>query len=99
MMSYREIMDADRRLVILRLLSESGGYQANEYLLHSALPGFGHTVSHDRVRADLDWLAEQGLVTVTATGELRVATLTARGLDVAAGRAEVSGVKRPDPEI
>jgi Fe2+ or Zn2+ uptake regulation protein len=96
-MSYANLITEDRRLVLLRLLAESEGYSANEYLLATALPGFGHNASHDRVRTDLDWLAEQDLVRVERPGEVYVATLTGRGADVAAGRARVAGVKRPLP--
>ena len=96
-MSYKQMVTEDRRLVILKLLAESEGFTANEHLLASALPGFGHSVSHDRVRTDLDWLAEQELVTLASPGGVSVATLTARGDDVAAGRARVAGVKRPVP--
>ncbi|MCS4503881.1 hypothetical protein NYO91_07295 [Arhodomonas aquaeolei] len=96
-MSYAQLVTEDRRLVLLKLLAESEGYTANEHLLATALPGFGHSVSHDRVRTDLDWLAEQGLVTVERPGEVHVATLTTRGSDVAFGRARIAGVKRPAP--
>ncbi len=34
----------DRRLVILRLLEQSGDYRANEYLLRTALESMGHSV-------------------------------------------------------
>lgn len=96
-MTYKTLVTEDRRLVLLRLLTESEGYSANEYLLASAMPGFGHVVSHDRLRTDLDWLAEQGLITITQPGNVYVPTITNRGADVAAGRARVSGVKRPVP--
>jgi Fe2+ or Zn2+ uptake regulation protein len=96
-MSYRDAVDADRRLVVLKLLEAAGGYRANAHLLQSALEGFGHSVSLDRVCADLDWLAEQGLLTVEHTGSVAIATLSQRGLDVAAGRSRVTGVKRPRP--
>lgn len=98
MSSYRELLAADRRLIILRLLAESAEYRANAYLLASALPGFGHSVSHDTVAADLAWLDEQGLASTDDTAGLTVATITARGADVAAGRARHPGVKRPEPE-
>lgn len=96
-MSYERILTEDRRLQILRLLEQSAGYSANAFLLGSALEGMGHAVSQDRLLADLDWLAEQDLVRVDDVGSVAVATLTARGGDVAAGRARVRGVKRPLP--
>lgn len=97
-MSYRDALDSDRRLVILKLLENSAGYTVNEYLIYTALPGFGHDVSMDRVRTDLAWLEEQGLLTLDIPGDVHMARLTQRGVDVAAGRARVDGVKRPGPD-
>lgn len=97
MSTYAQYLDEDRRLTILTLLAEAAGYQANQYLLQSALDGFGHVVSQDRLRSDLSWLAEQGLLTVSATAGVQIAQLSARGLDVAQGRAVHPGVKRPRP--
>src|SRR5262245_45284068 len=97
MSSFAEHFAADRRLVILRLLAGAPGYQANEYLLHAALPNKGHSVSRDMIRTDLAWLAEQGLVSVKRPEDVAIATLTERGVDVGAGRAAVPGVKRPLP--
>ena len=97
-MSYEAHIEADRRLSILLLLSESTGYEANEELLRRLLRDvYAHTVSSDRLRADLDWLVEQGLIRTREAGGLRIATLTARGGDVASGHATVSGVQRPRP--
>lgn len=98
-MKYADALTEDRRLVALRLLAESGGYRANEYLMQSALSGFGHDVSADRLRADLAWLAEQGLIDVELAGTVQIAKLTQRGLDVAQGRALHPGVKRPGPDL
>ena len=97
MSTYAQHIEEDRRLTILILLQEAAGYEANQFLLQSALDGFGHIVSMDRLRSDLAWLAEQGLVVVEATGGVPIAKLTARGLDVAQGRAIHPGVKRPRP--
>ena len=97
MSRFAELLDADRRLVILRSLHEDPGYDLNEYVLQSVLEALGHTVSMDRVRSDLAWLEEQGLVSVRDVAGVKVAKLTARGSDVATGRAVVPGVKRPAP--
>lgn len=97
MNTFTQHLEEDRRLTILVLLVDAAGYQANQFLLQSALDSLGHAVSMDRLRADLAWLAEQGLVTVGATAAVEIATLTARGLDVAQGRAVHPGVKRPRP--
>lgn len=96
-MSYERILTESRRLQILRLLEQSSGYSVNAYTLGSVLNGMGHPVSQDRLLADLEWLAEQDLVVIEDVGGVTVATLTARGADVAAGRARVRGVQRPLP--
>ena len=97
MNSFPELVNADRRLVILRILEEDEGYSLNESVIQSVLDALGHSVSRDRVRTDLQWLKEQGLVTVAEVVSVLVATLTARGADAATGRAIVPGVKRPRP--
>lgn len=96
-MSFAEHFAQDRRLTVLKILEGAQGYRANEYLLQTALAGFGHSVSRDRVRTDLEWLREQGLVTLEQIGSMSVGVLTERGADVATGRAAVPGVKRPAP--
>ena len=97
-MSFAELLTADIRLVILRALEEDAGYSHNESILQSVLEAFGHIASRDRVRTELHWLKEQGLVVLKDVMGIQVATLTARGADVALGRAVVPGVKRPRPE-
>lgn len=94
---FRQTLSEDRRLVILRLLAEVDGYEANSSVLQSALESFGHTMSRDSVHTELAWLSEQGLATSAPLASIVVAKLTARGLDVAQGRATVPGVKRPGP--
>ncbi|WIX31237.1 ArsR family transcriptional regulator [Salinicola sp. JS01] len=96
-MSFQRYETEDRRLQTLRLLEQSTGYSANAYLLGTALQGLGHHISYDRVIADVEWLAEQDLVTLERVGGVTVATLTTRGGDVATGRTRVSGIKRPQP--
>jgi molybdopterin/thiamine biosynthesis adenylyltransferase len=87
----------DRRLVVLRLLAQTPGYEAGETVMHLALQDFGHSVSHDQVRTDFAWLQEQGLVATSEIGALMFARVTERGQDVALGCATVPGVKRPVP--
>jgi Fe2+ or Zn2+ uptake regulation protein len=98
MTNFRELQTSDRRLVLLRLLAESDGYEANSSVLQMAIEPFGHNVSRDVVHTDLAWLAEQGLVNVEDLASIKVATLSSRGLDVANGRATVPGIKRPGPK-
>ncbi|EAS0521809.1 ArsR family transcriptional regulator [Salmonella enterica] len=89
-----DILTEDRRLVILRSLLDCNN-EANESILQDCLDAYGHNVSRDVVRCQIDWLAEQNLVTVENLSGFYVVTLTGRGQDVAEGRAKVSGVKRP----
>ncbi len=97
MSGFAELLAADIRLVILRALQEDPGYSHNESVLHGVLGALGHNVGRDRVRTELAWLAEQGLVATEHVCGVTVATLTQRGADVALGHAHVPGVKRPGP--
>lgn len=96
--NYEQHQTEDRRLVILRVLADSTAYQSNEFLLESMLDDMGHSVSNDRLRGDLAWLAEQELITKQAVAGVTIAKLTTRGFDVARGRSQTPGVKRPRPE-
>jgi hypothetical protein len=88
-------LSEDRRLVILRVLLESAAFTANEYVLQSMVERFGHVTSGDRIRTDLAWLQEQGLVRVEEVATVQIAMLLQRGEDVALGRIITPGVKRP----
>jgi hypothetical protein len=96
MIPFENYQTEDRRLVLLRALSNAAQYRANAYLLRAYCDGVGHVVSAERLETDLAWLAEQSLVSIEREPVI-VATLTARGLDVATGRAKTPGVKRPMP--
>ena len=93
-MSLRDLLEEDRRLVILRSLVDVGG-EANESILNDCLDAYGHRVSRDQVRAQLAWLQEQGVVTIETVGSYMVASLTGRGQDVAEGRCVVPAIKKP----
>ncbi|HHH12945.1 MAG TPA: hypothetical protein ENJ98_01795 [Thiolapillus brandeum] len=98
-MSYRDIVAADLRLVILQALEEDPDYSHNDAVLQRMLDAVGHSVSTDRLRTELAWLAEQGLILINEIEDLVVSKLTARGEDVALGRTRVPGVARPRPEV
>jgi len=92
-MNFSERMTQDRRLMILRLLAESDDHAATEPLLWNALSRARATL--DQIRGDIAWLREQELVRTDEIAGIQVAIATQRGLDVAAGRASVPGVRRP----
>jgi hypothetical protein len=97
MKTYDEMVREDRRLTILLLLVKTPGYRSNEHLLQTALDAWGHTVSQDLLRTELGWLKEQGYVEIQDIGGVQIVTLTMRGADVATGKVEVAGIKRPSP--
>lgn len=100
-MSLSELLAEDRRLVILRAVTEVPGFEANESVLRTALAHFGHRVAADVARADLAWLEAHGLLRIerlkTRTADLWIAALTTAGRDVADGAATHPGVKRRGP--
>ena len=97
MTTYAETLRRHRRLSLLRILAEAPAYEANESLLTDVVNHFGVTSTRDQVRTELAWLAEQGLATTEEPGGVRVAKVTQRGLDVAAGRAIHPDVQKPSP--
>jgi len=98
-MSYSDVITADMRLVILRFLMESDGdYRLNSSILHKLLDmKAGYTTPRDKMITELQWLKEQGYIELEESGNIYIATLTQRGLDVATGSARVHGVARPSP--
>lgn len=100
MKSFTERLREDRRLVMLRLLSEQPGYRMNSSNLHAGLHHLAVAASRDDVATDLHWLRDQGLVlleTVPEAPSLSLVTICARGYDVAAGNTTVPGISRPTP--
>lgn len=99
-MSFQDFETEGRRLAILRILSRRNEYTTNEYSLNDELSGaYAHNVSKDRLHGDIAWLEEQGLVIAQQPRAGWIVTLTARGGDVAGGRATVPGVARPRPGV
>lgn len=99
MASYRDFVDQDVRLIILRALADETDFALNENLILAVLETFGHRKTRDYVRNQLAWLAEQArAVTLTEAGSVRIATLTQTGLDHVERRAALEGVKRRSPD-
>ena len=98
-MSYRQTIAEHVRICLLRLLEEAPEYEANNAILADGVAHYGLKVTRDLVNTELAWLDEQGLIKLEAISKtLSIARLTSRGLDVAAGRATVPGVRRRGPE-
>ena len=96
-MGFDRLLREDRRLALLRILNSAPQYTAHDSMLHDTLSGSGRSASLDMVQADLAWLEDQGLVTIETIAEVVVVRITQHGVDTAAGRARVPGVKRPSP--
>jgi hypothetical protein len=89
------VTEQSRRLAILVSLSLATRYRLILSDLRAVVDGAGYPASLDRLRADVAWLEETGLVGFERPAE--IVEITARGLDVAGGYAEVPGVGRPGP--
>lgn len=94
--TYAEHLTEDRRLVILKLLLQSGG-AGNDSVLLAGVRGTGHvTTTRDDVRKDMEFLKDRDLISLEYVHEtVRVAKIKERGVDVAEGRTVVEGVKKP----
>lgn len=97
-MDYSDHHTAHLRITLLRLLAGQAAYKGNSSLLCDGADAVGFSTTRDRVKTELTWMAEQGLVkTATLDTGLMIATLTERGHDVSAGKVRVPGVKPPGP--
>ena len=93
-LDYRETMAEDQRLLILQTLQGEPDQTADSGKLRQRLTALRHQVSHDQLRAHLEWLDEARLITLLGVN-VRIARLTVRGEDVATGQARHPGVARP----
>ncbi len=95
MSSQADYETAQLRRDTLIVVLNASGRRANEHLVRRVLNDGPHAVSQDRVRTELSWLAEQGLVSVREIGGVMLATLMQRGGDVIDGNVAVPGVEPP----
>jgi len=94
----KDIFAPNQRIIILQMLEGDNDYSLNNGILQNVLIKFGHGVSREKTDREIDWLRDNGLVTVEELGQgIRVAKLTPKGLDVAQGHDRVDGVERPRP--
>lgn len=97
MASLEQTIRQHLRITILRLLAEDPNYTMNDSIISDLVGNYGFTPSRDKVRTELAWLREQGLVDYDDDDGIIISVLTRRGDDVAHGRSRVPGVKRPGP--
>lgn len=97
-MNYAEEVVCDARLRLLQMLAAKPAYTGNEVALQTELASkYGHALARDRVRTELTWLEDQGLLVLQKPGGLMLATLTSSGLEVAGGIGRNPGVATPRP--
>lgn len=96
-MDYQDTLRKHRRLAILRHLEHCTDYTSNASILTDVLDEVGVTSSRDQVVTELEWLRENGFVTLEHKAVFTVAEATARGVEIARGRATHPGIQRPSP--
>lgn len=94
---FAAVNDGYIRSAALRLLADLPEYRANDIVIADAVRALGLGCTNDQLRGHLTWLEEQRLVTLVDVGGIKVATITERGAEVAAGLAHIDGVQRPKP--
>jgi Fe2+ or Zn2+ uptake regulation protein len=97
MNQFNDLVTAEARRDILQLLEQDADYSHNENIIQMGLESIGHSFSIDRIRTELRWLEEQGLITNEQVSDMLIAKLTRRGQDIAKGRGRVDGIARPRP--
>lgn len=95
MNDFKKFLSEDRRLCILRILKDAEG-SANDSIIHMALEALGHrNMTRAMIHADIDFLIKRGLVADEWMDHIQIVSLKTRGVDVALGRVEVAGIKKP----
>lgn len=97
MAGYSDIVAADRRLVLLRLLHEQDDGALADSPLHAALRVLGHGVPRNTLKADLEFLAGEQLVLLShPMGDgFTLVEIAQRGEDVVNRVEKVEGVAVP----
>lgn len=94
--NWQQYVEKSRRLSILRFLKECGG-QANDSIIQNVLEntyGFSKA-SRQTYRNDIRFCEDNGLIVISWAGEVMVAQITKRGVEVAEGRTTVEGIQPP----
>lgn len=96
-MNYAQIVTQDIRRKVLEILEQDPDFSHNEGIIQQALGFVGHQISGDKLRTELAWLNEQGLISTQDVSGVVIAKLTQRGEDIALNRGNVPGVARGRP--
>ncbi len=94
--NWKQFVTKSRRLSLLRFLKECGG-QANDSIIQNVLENtYGFSKSpRETYRQDIRFCEDNGLVVISWAGEVMVAQITKRGVEVAEGRTAVEGIQPP----
>lgn len=96
-MDSKDVVTEHRRLALLQLLQQDPDYSINDSLLQQLLAAQGHGAGIAVIRADMAWLEQLSLLSISRLPGCCVAVLRAEGLDVANGTSLVPGIARPRP--
>ena len=97
--TYRDIYTADFRGSILVILDAADVETSLAILRASLRRATPHDPAMDRLRTEISWLAQRGLVDQRQIdGVVEGVHVTERGRDVAHGRLQVAGVAPPDSD-
>lgn len=93
---YGDAWTRHLRLAILRALLDLKGRTGHESLLTDMVGAVHIMADREQVRAEVIWLHQEEMVIAEAKHGALVASLTERGINVAEGRSDHAGVKRPN---
>ncbi len=89
----QELINKDTRRTVLSLLAQDTDYTLSDSLLLMAFDEMRKNVTADQLNNQINWLKEQGFVTIQSGLGFKSITLTDYGLDIATGKSRVVGVR------
>jgi len=95
MSTMDRIIREEARLIILKELQSQPDGRLNSSMLVDVLATFGITKSREWLHDELRQMAELGVIIARDISSVRVAQLTAKGLDHVERRIVIEGIKRP----
>lgn len=93
--TYNELLRQDRRLTILKVLSEAQGKGANESQLERMCVAYQVWSTRAQVRTELLWLEQQGFVQIEDLEGFMLATVTDEGVKLALGQLAHPDITTP----